>query len=416
MAATAVWLNRTFSSLKMRNYRLLWLGSASEHTGEWMERTAIGWTVLQLTDSPFMLGLNEALRFIALIAFPFVSGAVADRWNRKKVLIATLVGLGLLSAVIVTLMWSGVLAKGNPVAVYYILMYSLLSGVLTAFNHPARGTLLASIVDKANYTNAVSLDSISVMASRLIGMPLAVAWTWAANNDVSGIIGMRFVGCMLAVMWLLWLRAPPTPTQARKESMVANVKEGLRYVAKDEAVLGVTLLAFIPSFFVTGYVSQLPVFAKDVLAIGPAGLYLMNFMAGVGSLIGLIGLASLGDYRHKGVHLFISIIGSGVSLALFAVSGWLPFSFAMLLVSGATISMFTALRSTVVLLIVPDNLRGRVIALRELATGTQPVGSLMLGSMSEAWGAPQGLGIMAGLCAVTSAGAMWKLKRVRELE
>ncbi|MBI2917019.1 MAG: MFS transporter [Chloroflexi bacterium] len=416
MAATAVWLNRTFSSLKLRNYRLLWLGSASEHTGEWMERTAIGWTVLQLTDSPFMLGLNEALRFIALIVFPFVGGAVADRWNRKKLLIATLIGMALLSAIIVALMWSGVLVKANPIAVYYILMYSLLSGVMTAFNHPARGTLLASIVDKSSYANAVSLDSISVMASRLVGMPLAVGWTLIANNDVSGIIGMRFVGCMLAVMWLLWLRAPSTPPQARRESMTANVKEGLRYVAKDEAVLGVTLLAFIPSFFVTGYVSQLPVFAESVLDIGPAGLYLMNFTAGLGSLIGLLGLASLGDYKHKGVHLFVSIIGSGVSLALFAVSAWVPLSFAMLFVSGATISMFTALRSTVVLLIVPDHLRGRVIALRELATGTQPVGSLLLGSMSEAWGAPMGLGIMSGLCAVTSAGAMVRLKRVRDLE
>lgn len=408
MTSTAKWMNRTFSSLKLRNYRLLWLGSASEHTGEWMERIAIGWLVLQLTDSPFMLGLNEALRFIALLVFPFVGGAVADRWNRKKVLIGTLLGLSALSAIIVVLVYT------HNIVVWHILLYSLLSGVLTAFNHPARGTLLASIVDKSNYTNAVSLDSLSVMASRLIGSP--IAGLWIARYDVTGIIGMRLVGCMLAVVWLLWLEAPLTPALPRKESMFANIKEGIRYTFSDQAILGVTLLAFIPSFFVTGYVSQLPVFAKSVLKIGAAGLGWMNFTAGVGSLIGLLALASLGDYRHKGVHLFVSIIGSGVSLALFAVSNWVPLSFAMLLISGATISMFTALRSTVVLLIVPDNLRGRVIAMRELATGTQPVGALLLGSMSEAWGAPLGLGIMSGLCAVTSVVAMVCLKRLREIE
>lgn len=408
MATAFVWANRTFSSLKLRNYRLLWLGSASEHIGQWMETVALGWLLLQITNSPAMLGLNAALSTIPFMVFPFVGGAVADRMNRKKLLIATLVGLSLLSAIIM------VLVRTHHIAAWHILVYSFLSGILIAFNHPARATITANIVDKANYANAISLDSIAVNASRLIGAP--IAGLWVARYDVTGIMGMRLVGCMIAVLWLLQIRASLTPVQPKRESMLTNVKDGIRFIAKDQAILGVTLLAFIPSLFVTSYVAQLPVFAKTVLGIGPAGLGWMHFASGVGSFIGLLVLASLGDYKHKGIHLFASIIGTGIALALFAASPWMPLSFAMLLITGATTGMFTALRSTVVLLIVPDHMRGRVMAMRELAFGAQPIGALSLGLASEAWGAPVGLGIMAGLCVVISSVAMVRLKRVREIE
>jgi len=417
MAATTLWLHRTFASMKLRNYRLLWLGSASEHTGEWMERIAVGWLVLQLTNSPLMVGLNEFMRFIALLIFPFVGGAVADRVDRKKLLIATLLGLAALSVMLLALVVTDSITLW-PVAGYLvpwqILVYSFLSGIMTAFNHPARATILASIVDKADYTNAVSLDSLSVMASRIIGSP--IAGLWIAAYGVVGIMGMRFVGCMLAVMWLLWLQAPPTPAQARSEGMWANVKEGVRYVATDPAILGITLMAFVPMLFIWVYVSQLPVFARDVLHAGASGLGYLNTMAGVGSLIGLLGLASMGDYRHKGMLFFLSIIVPGVALMLFSASQWLVLSLFLLLIVGATNSMFTALRSTLVLLIVPDNLRGRVIALRELSLGAQPFGMLLLGALAQAWGAPPATATLAGIGALIGLVTMLRLGEVRRLE
>ncbi len=408
MAAPAVWLNRTFASLKIRNFRLLWLGSASEHTGEWMERIAVGWLVLQMTGSPFMLGLTEFMRFIPLLVFPFIGGAVADRVDRRKLLIATLLGLSALSAALATLVFTGM------VAVWHILAYTFLSGVLIAFNHPARATLLAGVVDKAHYPNAVSLDSLSVMSSRVIGPP--IAGLYIAAYGVAGILGVRVVGCLLAVQWLVRLQAPPTPAHSQGASMWANVIEGLRYVARDRAVLGITAMSFVPMLFIFVYVSQLPVFARDVLHAGASGLGWLYFAIGMGSLISLLYLASLGDYRHKGVLFFASIIAAGLALVLFSASPWLWLSLALLLVVGATNSMFTALRSTLLLLIVPDHLRGRVIALRDLSMGSTAFGMLLLGALAEGWGAPLATAALAGVGTLIAVAAMLTLSRVRRLE
>ncbi|MDP7240751.1 MAG: MFS transporter, partial [Dehalococcoidia bacterium] len=131
MTAPVAWLGHTFASLKIRDFRLLWLGSASEHTGEWMERIAVGWLVLQMTNSPFMVGLTEFMRFAALLIFPFIAGATADRVDRKKLLIATLLGLSGISAVL------SVLVLTDTVTVAHLLAYSFFSGVFIAFNHPA---------------------------------------------------------------------------------------------------------------------------------------------------------------------------------------------------------------------------------------------------------------------------------------
>lgn len=408
MAAPAVWLNRTFASLKMRDFRLLWLGSASEHTGEWMERIAVGWLVLQMTNSPFMVGLAEFMRFIPLLIFPFIGGAVTDRVDRRKLLIATLLGLSALSAVLAALVFTG------RVEIWHILAYAFFSGVIIAFNHPARATILASVVDKAHYPNAVSLDSLSVMSSRVIGSP--IAGLYIATYGVAGILGVRLLGCLLAVQWLLRLQAPPTPAQSQQASMWANVKEGLRYVARDKAVLGITGMAFVPMLFIFVYISQLPVFARDVLQIGATGLGFLNTAVGLGSLIGLLWLASLKDYRHKGVLFFASIIAAGMALVLFSASPWLWLSLALLLVVGATNSMFSALRSTLLLLIVPDRLRGRVIALRDLSMGSTAFGMLLLGALAEGWGAPMAIAALAGTGALIGVVAMLSLPRVRRLE
>ena len=408
MTAPAVWLGRTFASLKIRDFRLLWLGSASEHTGEWMERIAVGWLVLQMTNSPFMVGLTEFMRFVALLIFPFIAGATADRVDRKKLLIATLLGLSGISAVMVVLVLTG------SVTVAHLLTYSFLSGVFIAFNHPARATLLAGIVDRAHYPNAVSLDSLAVMSSRIIGSPLA--GLYIAAYGVAGIMGVRFLACLLAVMWLLKLKAPPMPTESHKAGVWTSVTEGLRYVAADRAILGITVMSFVPMMFIFVYVSQLPVFARDVLNTGAGGLGFLNTSIGVGALIGLIWLASKGDYSHKGVLFFLSIIIPGLTLVAFSASQWLWLSIILLLIVGATNSIFTALRSTLVLLIVPDHLRGRVMSLRELSWGTTPLGMLLLGVMAEAWGAPTGTAILAGAGAAIGVIAMLSMARIRRLQ
>jgi len=408
LTAPVAWLGHTFASLKIRDFRLLWLGSASEHTGEWMERIAVGWLVLQMTNSPFMVGLTEFMRFAALLIFPFIAGATADRVDRKKLLIATLLGLSGISAVL------SVLVLTDTVTVAHLLAYSFFSGVFIAFNHPARATLLAGIVGRASYPNAVSLDSLAVMSSRIIGSPMAGFYIVAYG--MAGILGVRFLSCLLAVMWLLKLNAPPMPTEPRKVGIWASVTEGLRFVAADRAILGITIMSFVPMMFIFVYVSQLPVFARDVVNTGAVGLGYMNTSVGVGALIGLTWLASKGDYRHKGVLFFLSIIIPGLTLVVFSASQWLWLSLVLLLLVGAANSVFTALRSTLVLLIVPDHLRGRVMALRELSWGTTPLGMLLLGVLAEAWGAPAGTAILAGVGAVIGVIAMLSMARIRRLE
>lgn len=371
--------NRTFASVILyRNFRLLWLGSWTEHLGEWMETTALLWLMYQLTDSPFMTTLMVALRHLPMIVFAFIGGIVADRMNRRTLLTFCLLFSVLISLTLATLVHTGFVQP------WHLLVNSILTGVATGFNHPARHTLVPNLVKKEHLLNAVTLDSGSVTASRIVGAPLAGIIIGLAG--ATPVLGLKAVGALTAIFWLNRIKAPPTPSESRKKSPFRSFIDGMRYVIHNKAVLTQVLLYLLPYFVTNTYTGLLPYFARNVLHVGPELYGLMNAAPGAGALVATLVLASLVNFRKKGLLLLLGGIAQGIGLILFAFSPIYALSVFLLFAIGSANNVFMTLNNTIIQEMISDDLRGRVMSLREVCFGLGPSASLISGAVAEAMG------------------------------
>jgi len=402
------WLAGTFDSIRIRNYRLLWMGSLTEHGGEWMERIGIGWLVYELTGKAVMVGLVEFLRYLPFFVFPLVGGVIADRVDRKKLLGATFV------AFILNASWLVWLVRTQQLQTWHIMVYAVLAGTIVSFNHPARNTLLPNLVPKEKLLNAISLDSATVAGVRVIVAPLA--GMLIAKVGVDSVLGLRGVGCAVALFWLWQLNAPATPVKARGESFWKNMKEGFRYTYETKPIFQLTLLSLVPLFLIQPYLAMLPVFTKDVLKGGPEILGYLNGASGAGSLLSLLLLASLGDYKGKGKLFFAAFGSGGIGLAALALFPWVPASIFLVGCLGFSSNVFTALRTTLLQGNVPDAVRGRVLSLREIVMGFQPMGNLMGGAIADASTTSLALAIMGIAGIAASVASFLGLPAVRKME
>jgi MFS family permease len=398
----------TFVALKYRNYRLVWVSSWVEHAGQFMETAALLWLVNEMTGSPFMLMLVAFCRLIPLVFISFIGGVVADRVDRRKLLLGTLVGSTLLSLSLAILVYT------DLVTMTYIIILALLNGVATSFNHPARQAIVPNLVPRENLMNAITLDNGSVMVSRLLGMPIAGLIISVAG--VMPVFGLRALGALLAILCLLLARIPPTPPLARQETPWRNLVEGLRYIRGSTMLLVLVALFLLPAFSMQSYTNLLPIFAVDVLKVDAFAYGLMQGAPGLGALIAIFILASLAAFKHKGLLLFVVGMVIGLSLIILAGSPWLTLSLAMLVITGGMNSAFRTANTTLVQSVIPDEMRGRVMSLREVARGLAPAGALLVGVVAEYTGAPISVGIVGvGFFFVCLALAI-ALPQIRRLE
>lgn len=400
-------LRRSFTSIIIyRDYRLVWMGSWTEHLGEWMETTALLWLLNQMTHSPVMGTLMVTLRYLPMTVFAFIGGTVADRMNRRVLLISSLIFGAMLSTTLAVLVHTGLIRP------WHILLNSALFGVYASFNHPARQTLLPNLVKREHYLNAITLDSASVTASRIIGAPLAGAIIAVAGT--TPVLGLKAVGALLAVVWLSRVRVPPTPSEARKRSAVRNLAEGIQYVGQNKPVLTQVLLYLLPYFVTNSYTGLLPYYATDYLHIGPNLYGLLNAAPGAGALIATFILASFVDFRAKGLVLLLGGIAQGVGLILFALSPLYLLSLLLLVFIGGTNTVFMTLNNTIIQKMITDGVRGRVMSLREVSNGLGPAGSLVAGSMAAAFSVPLALGTAGGISIVVLLGILLAFPQARQ--
>ena len=239
-------VTRTFTTIRLyRDYRFFWMGSWTEHLGEWMEITALLWLINDLTHSPLMGTLLISLRFLPMVVFAFIGGIVADRMNRRTLLIYALVASAIFSLLL------AVLVHTRFLAAWHLLVYSALTGVYTSFNHPARNTLLPNLVRKEHLMNAITLDNASVMVSRIVGAPLAGLIIELFGT--TPVLGLRAVGAIVAIIWLSRIDAPATAAAPVKATPFNNFVEGIHYVGENRAVLTQVLLYLLPFFVMNSY-------------------------------------------------------------------------------------------------------------------------------------------------------------------
>jgi MFS family permease len=400
-------LSRTFTSfLLYRNFRFLWLGSWTEHLAEWMELTALLWLMNEMTHSPFMGTLLVTLRFLPMVVFAFIGGIVVDRFDRRTVLRYALLALAVLSIALALGIRAGFIQP------WHLLVYAALDGIITSFNHPARSTMIPNLVKREHLLNALTLDNASVMASRVIGGPLAGFIISIAGT--TPVIGLRAVGALVAIFWLSKVQSPPNPVEAKRGSVLQNFTEGMRYVGKNKPVLTQVLLYILPFFLMNSYTGLLPYFATNTLHIG-ADLYgVLNAAPGLGAVAATFGLASFVHFSRKRLLLIIAGIVQGAGLIIFAFVPFYALSLLLLIIIGGFSTVFMSLNNTLIQEMITDQVRGRVLSLREVTFGLGPAGSLISGALAVSVGVSFALGVAGGISLVVLLGILIGIPQMRQ--
>jgi MFS family permease len=384
----------TFRSFRHRDFRFLWCSTIFSSFALWIQQTTLSWLTYELTGSALLLGAVNGARSVPLLLFAPFGGVAADRFDRKRLLLTTQVGL-----LVATLLF-GVLIFAGHLQVWHIFAFTMLTGVAWSFNMPVRQSLMPNIVPREDLMNAVALGSAAFSSSRIIGPALAgllIASVGVAENFF--VQAAAYVGVTLMV---LQLRLPLT-TRAQPVSVLANLKEGVRFIWRHPTLRVQMTLALAPVVIALPYNALLPIFASDVLGVGPEGFGLMMAAPGLGAIVGTLGLASVGQVRRQGLLMLGTVLLLGLSLIAFSFSRSFPLSLLLLFLVGAIQMVYFTTNQAMLQLSTPDELRGRVMGVFVLNQGLLPLGALFAGALADLLGAPTAVAIMGALVALLAA-------------
>ncbi|MCA1622172.1 MAG: MFS transporter [Acidobacteria bacterium] len=375
-----------FRALKHRNFRLFLAGAFLSNAGTWMQTVAQSWLVLQLTDSGTWLGVDTFVATAPGLALTLVGGVIADKLDRKRLLIYTQALCGLSALVLAFLIWAEVIQwKGEarrPSDVWMVLVLTFVTGCCWALSGPSYQAITFDLVGREDVANAVALNSSQFQLARVVG-PLLAAVTMS-------LLGMTGAGGDEAEARAADAGAPAvaeaSKTVAGRRSMWGDVVEAFGYVRGRPRVRVVLLCSTVVGLFGAPYLVLMPLFARNVYGWDEAGLSLMMGTAGAGALVGALTLAYLGDLRRKGLLLLGSLFSAGACItALGAASP--AAAVPLLFVTGMSVVCLFALGNTLLQQLVRDEMRGRVMSMWILTfIGTMPVGSVLSGAASDRFG------------------------------
>lgn len=387
-------LPRTFAALRHRNFRLWFLGQSVSLMGTWMQMVAQGWLVYELTGSKLALGMITFVGSLPTLFLMVPCGALADRVSRRGILIAAQTVMTLQAFAL------ALLAASGRLTVLSLAAMSFVSGVANSFDAPARMALTVEMVDDPkDLMNAVALNSSMFNMARVVGpaigglvlATLGPAWCFALN-------GLSFLG-VLAGLWMMKL--PLRPRCEAVEPFTVQIRAGISYITHNRLVIAMIAMITVSMLFGLGYATLLPAFAADVLHTNESGLGILNAAVGIGALAGSLLVASLGHYRGRGRLLVAATLLFPVFIGAFAFSRSFALCCLWLGAIGLGFVIQTSLLTTSLQNLVPDLLRGRVMAVYGLALfGTTPFASLFAGATAQAWGLPASLLVSAVLCFV----------------
>jgi MFS family permease len=367
-------------ALAVDDFRRFWYGSIISNVGSWMQMVAQGWLILQLTDSAFYLGLVGLVRAVPALTITLIGGVLADRLDRRRLLLFTQTTAGLLAIIL------GILDITGLVTVWQILLLAFLSSIVMAVDNPTRQAFVPDLVGNENIASAVGLNSAAWNAAAVIGPSLAgILVATISTSGAFFLNGLSYV----AVVYAVW-RIAPRPQQPRaRQSILENLTAGLSFMLKDRWIWGLVVVLAVPALLGGPYAQFMPIFAKDILHKGPGGYGLLMGATGVGSLIGALMVGRFGRTRRNGLALLVLTVIFAAALVVFALSRWFVPSLALLLVIGATQTLFMAIGNTLLQLNVPEQMRGRVMSVYSLIPmGLMPLGSMLMGSIGEVTGVP----------------------------
>ena len=398
---------RVFKAFDYRDFRLMWIGACTSSVGTWMQIVAQGWLIYRLSHSSFLLGLDQFLAGIPIFLFSLIGGVVADRTERRKILIVSQY-IQMASAAILT-----ALVATGLVHVWHILCLSFVSGLAQAFGGPAYQALIPTLVDREDMPNAIALNSIQFNLAVTIGPALAgITLGRLGEKWCFGLNAISFIAPIIALSMLSARYLP----EATKESMLSSLKQGIRFIWQHGSMVGLIALAFAMTFLSMPMRTYMPVFVKDIFHRGPETYGNLLSLMGVGSICGSLGVASLGNISRKGRFSLSMLMVLGAAIAMFSFSKLLPLSYSMLVVVGASMMAVFATLTSLVQLIITNEMRGRVMSVYNCAfRGGMPMGNLVTGWLVPAFTAPVVLGVNGFLLILVALYFLTMQRRVAAL-
>jgi MFS family permease len=397
-------VSRTFSALRYRDFRLLWIGAFLSTTGTWMQTIAQGWLVLEMTNSPFLLGVDGFLATGPMIVFSLFGGVIADRIERRKIMLYSQYLQMSFALILAALIW------GGNVQVWHIFLLSFLTGSAQSFSGPAYISLLPLLVKREDVPNAIAMNSMQFNLARVIGPIFAgaalLAWGPAICFTVNG---LSFFAVIVA---LLLIRSPVMKPSDGKAGWVQDMKEGFRFVTSRPKLLKLTFLAFAGTFLGMPIITFLPVVAKSIFGLKANGYAWMMTTYGIGSVTGALVIAATAHAAKKGKMALELQLAFACLLIGFAFSRSLPLSLVIAFFAGICIVGVIALYSSLVQLTASDDMRGRVMSIFMLAfRGGMPLGNLLAGYVAQRWSITVALAVNGTVLA--SVALFFILKRTK---
>ncbi|KPK72458.1 hypothetical protein AMJ87_04645 [candidate division WOR_3 bacterium SM23_60] len=374
------------AALHHRNFRLFWFGQMISLIGTWMQNVAQGWLVLQITNSPFLLGLVSMLGTLPVLIVSPIGGALADTLNKRTVIILTQVTAMTLAFVLATL----VLTK--HVQYWHIVILASTLGITMSIDAPTRQSFVVEMVGKKDLLNAIALNSSIFNLARILGPALA-----GLIISAIGIVlcfYLNGISYLAVIAGLLLMRGNFSPAKKQRARVIEDIRDGFGYARRDKRIMALITLVAISSIFIMPYAMLMPVFARDILHVGPKGLGILLSAAGIGALIGALSLAIFSSYKKKGRFVLVGSVVFTTAIILFSFSSSYHISLLLLLFVGwgmvtqnASINSLLQTRS-------PDHLRGRIMSLYVLSfMGMMPFGSFQAGLLADHFGAKMALRI-----------------------
>ncbi len=399
----------TFAALKHPNFRLWFLGQLVSLVGTWMQATAQGYLVYQLTASPAYLGYVSFANGIPAWIFTLYSGVVADRMSRRTLLIIVQTSMMVLAFALAGLVFT------NLVQPWHIIVLTFLLGIANSFDAPTRLAFVVELVEREDLTNAIAMNSTMFNSAAIVGPVVAgITYAWLGPAWCFTLNGLSFLAVIIA---LSLMRLAPFVRQPNNNSTLVQIKEGIQYVARHDVIRMMIFNLSVLAMFGMGIVALLPAWAVNILG-GDAltNGYLLS-ARGLGALIGALLVASLGRFRMKGKLWTLGSFATAVFLFVFALIHWLPASLLALVALGWSVMIVLNTSNAIVQSHVEDELRGRVMSIYTLTFfGLMPLGSLLLGIIASQWGEPQAV-MFSGFMMLVLALSMWFFRpALRRLE
>ena len=386
----------TFRALRHRDYRLLWFGQLFNAASQWMEQVVRPILVYEITRSATAVAALVFVRMLPVLLFGVLAGAVADRYDKKRILFFTQTTTMAMHFTLAALILSG------RVELWQIYATGLIAGAALAFNNPTRQSMVPRLVPAEDLVNAIALNSTAMNVMRIGGGALAgLLLIPFGIGDVYLLNGLLFI--VVVVMTQL-IRLPKEPPRASRGSLLSDLDEGFAYVFSHATIRNLVLLALI--LFVFGMPYQqvfIPLIAYRIFDLERSWVGWMLSATGVGAITGSLILASRTEYRRPGVALLVSLVLFGATLVGLGLSRWLPVTLLLLVVSGVMTTSFNALTNTLMLSASPPEMHGRMMSLLSLDRGVIPLGAMLAGLLADRLSTEAGLVVMGTsilLCSV----------------